>query len=94
VKAVSQGRRTNRCSYRMTSHLDDKPTQEPPELRGWSFFGAIVLATVLGGGYVLWKYYKHHVLFPSLGTDMWVIYALGVAGFWAWGVATRFGTKR
>ena len=78
----------------MTSNLDDKPTEEKPELRGWSFFGAIALTVVLGGGYVVWKYYKHHVLFPSLGPDMWVIYAVGAAGLLAWGVATRFGTRR
>ncbi len=77
----------------MASNLDDEPTKKE-ELRGWSFVGAIVLTAVLGGAYVVWKYYKHHVLFPELGPDMWVIYAVGVVGLLTWGIATRFGTKR
>jgi hypothetical protein len=43
---------------------------------------------------VAWKYYKHHVLFPELGPDIWIVYAIAVVGFVTWGVATRFGTKK
>lgn len=77
----------------MTQRADDKPPQAP-ELRGSRFLGATILAAVLGSVYLVWKYYKHHVLFPQLGPDMWIAYAVVVAGVFGWGVATRFGTKR
>lgn len=79
----------------MTDQSDEKAAGQAGHLRGWSFVGAVVMAAVLGVAYVAWKYYKHHVLLPELlGPHMWVIYAVGVAGLFVWGVATRFGTKR
>jgi hypothetical protein len=77
------------------THDDDSASgRETDELRGWPYVRAVILTAVLGGAYVMWKYYKHHVLLPDLGQSAWVFYAVGVAGILIWGIATRFGTKR
>jgi TRAP-type C4-dicarboxylate transport system permease small subunit len=78
----------------MTNQHAGRTTEPPAQLRGWRFVGATVLAVVLGTAYVTWKYYKHHVIFPELGPNMWIVYAIGVAGLVAWGIRTRFGTKK
>ncbi len=78
----------------MTDKPDEEPAEPNEELRGWPFAGAIALVAVLGVAYVVWKYFKHHVLFPQLGPDMCMWYAIAVAGLLVWGVATRFGTRK
>ncbi len=77
----------------MTEKPDDKSGPDG-ELRGWPFVGSIAVAFGLGGAYVVWKHYKHHVLFPWLGPDMWIVYAIAVAGVLTWGIVTRFGTRK
>jgi hypothetical protein len=75
-------------------HESDDPGGKIQELRGWPFAGAIILTVALGGAYLTWRYYKHHVLLPELGRDTWVFYAVAIACVLVWGIATRFGTKR
>ncbi len=78
----------------MTEKPSDKVPDPDEELSGWHFVGTIALVAFLGCAYVLWKYYKHHVVFPELGPNMWIMYAVGVVALLTWGIATRFGTKK
>ena len=63
----------------MTHTPGDDSRDRVTELRGWRLVGATILAVVLGAAYVTWKYYKHHVIFPELGPNMWILYAVIVA---------------
>jgi hypothetical protein len=78
----------------MTNGPDEERASPAGELRGWSFARAIALTVVLGGAYVVWKYFKHTVLFPRLGTGMWMFYAIAVTALLGWGIGTRFGTRK